>query len=186
MTQASELIEHARQVKQRLRFPPNAVPDSGVDLKRRPVIEAPPPEPAAKLPFLEAPPLPPSLTALVKIDIEKRAHAIAKLIEANCERPKRVPKIREIIEAAAFVGGITAHDIISQRRHLHVVLFRHLAMYVAKDVTVHSLAEIGRRFGGRDHTTVLHVMTKIDRLVARDETAAAQIEQIKSLLPSPP
>ena len=59
---------------------------------------------------------------------------------------------------------------------------RQIAMYLAKTLTLRSLPEIGRRFGGRDHTTVLHAVRKIENLVGNDNVLAEEIELLKRLL----
>src|SRR5262249_34993685 len=56
------------------------------------------------------------------------------------------------------------------------------AMYLAKTLTLRSLPEIGRRFGGRDHTTVLHAVRKIEALVARDNALSEEVESLKRQL----
>jgi chromosomal replication initiator protein len=55
-------------------------------------------------------------------------------------------------------------------------------MYLAKTLTLRSLPEIGRRFGGRDHTTVLHAVRKIEGLVGNDNALADEIEVLKRQL----
>ena len=55
-------------------------------------------------------------------------------------------------------------------------------MYLAKTMTSRSLPEIGRRFGGRDHTTVLHAIRKIETLVDGDNTLREEIEVLKRML----
>ena len=55
-------------------------------------------------------------------------------------------------------------------------------MYLAKVLTLRSLPEIGRRFGGRDHTTVLHAVRKIEALVGNDNALAEEIESLKRQL----
>jgi chromosomal replication initiator protein len=55
-------------------------------------------------------------------------------------------------------------------------------MYLAKILTLRSLPEIGRRFGGRDHTTVLHAVRKIETLAGNDSALAGEIETLKRLL----
>jgi len=59
---------------------------------------------------------------------------------------------------------------------------RQVAMYLAKTLTLRSLPEIGRRFGGRDHTTVLHAVRKIEGLVGNDVALAEEIEVLKRQL----
>jgi len=63
-----------------------------------------------------------------------------------------------------------------------VVRPRQVAMYLAKTLTLRSLPEIGRRFGGRDHTTVLHAVRKIEGLVARDTALSEEVESLKRQL----
>ena len=55
-------------------------------------------------------------------------------------------------------------------------------MYLSKTLTLRSLPEIGRRFGGRDHTTVLHAVRKIEDLVGNDASLADEIEALKRQL----
>jgi chromosomal replication initiator protein len=63
-----------------------------------------------------------------------------------------------------------------------VVRPRQVAMYLAKTLTLRSLPEIGRRFGGRDHTTVLHAVRKIENLVNKDSSLAGEIDLLKRQL----
>ena len=58
-------------------------------------------------------------------------------------------------------------------------------MYLAKTLTLRSLPEIGRRFGGRDHTTVLHAVRKIEHLIGNDTALADEVETLKRLLHEP-
>jgi chromosomal replication initiator protein len=55
-------------------------------------------------------------------------------------------------------------------------------MYLAKHLTLRSLPEIGRRFGGRDHTTVLHAVRKIETLVGANLTLANEVDLLKRML----
>jgi chromosomal replication initiator protein len=63
-----------------------------------------------------------------------------------------------------------------------VVRPRQISMYLSKLLTPRSLPEIGRRFGGRDHTTVLHAVRKITGLVTTDATLSEEIELLKRML----
>jgi chromosomal replication initiator protein len=69
-------------------------------------------------------------------------------------------------------------DLLSERRTRAVARPRQAAMYLAKQMTTRSLPDIGRRFGGRDHTTVLHAVRRIEELRAGDPTLAADLEAI--------
>lgn len=91
-------------------------------------------------------------------------------------------KVEDVLSATASEFGISKLDIISQRRSANVVLPRQVAMYLAKVVTGRSLPEIGRRIGGRDHTTVLHGIRKIEARVTLDTNLATRVERIKASL----
>lgn len=90
------------------------------------------------------------------------------------------PPIRAIVLAVAREYGISEVDIYSTRRERKVLRPRHLAMYLAKTLTLRSLPEIGRRMGGRDHTTVLHAVRKIERELgcALAITADARLDDV--------
>ena len=95
--------------------------------------------------------------------------------------PKRV-KIEDIQRVVARQYNVSRSDLLSSRRTANVVRPRQVAMYLAKTLTLRSLPEIGRRFGGRDHTTVLHAVRKIEGLVGNDVTLAEEIEVLKRQL----
>ena len=75
--------------------------------------------------------------------------------------------------------NVSKADLLSGRRTRTIVRPRQIAMYLAKVLTPRSLPEIGRRFGGRDHTTVLHAVRKIEGLIEGDKTLAEEIELLK-------
>ncbi|MCC6887916.1 MAG: chromosomal replication initiator protein DnaA [Hyphomicrobiales bacterium] len=95
--------------------------------------------------------------------------------------PKRI-KIEEIQRVVARQYNVSRADLLSSRRTANVVRPRQVAMYLAKQLTLRSLPEIGRRFGGRDHTTVLHAVRKIENLVSSDSALAEEIEALKRQL----
>lgn len=76
--------------------------------------------------------------------------------------------------------GLTKVLINSERRTHDIVIPRQIAMYLCKELTTRSLPEIGRRFGGRDHTTVLHAVRKIAARIATDEIFAGKIATLKA------
>ncbi|MDX2156590.1 MAG: chromosomal replication initiator protein DnaA, partial [Hyphomicrobiaceae bacterium] len=75
-------------------------------------------------------------------------------------------RIDDILRVVSRHYGVSRGDILSQRRHRSVVWPRQIGMYLAKQLTHRSLPEIGRRFGNRDHTTVLHAIRKIEGVIA--------------------
>jgi chromosomal replication initiator protein len=97
------------------------------------------------------------------------------------QEPKRI-KIEEIQRVVARQYNVSRADLLSSRRTANVVRPRQVAMYLAKQLTLRSLPEIGRRFGGRDHTTVLHAVRKIENLVSTDTALAEEIELLKRQL----
>ncbi len=97
------------------------------------------------------------------------------------QEPKRV-KIEDIQRIVARQYNVSRGDLLSSRRTANVVRPRQVAMYLAKTLTLRSLPEIGRRFGGRDHTTVLHAVRKIEGLVGNDNALADEIEVLKRQL----
>jgi len=97
------------------------------------------------------------------------------------QEPKRV-KIEDIQRVVARQYNVSRSDLLSSRRTANVVRPRQVAMYLAKTLTLRSLPEIGRRFGGRDHTTVLHAVRKIEALVGSDAALAEEVEILKRQL----
>lgn len=94
-------------------------------------------------------------------------------------KPVTVEDIQRLMEKQYYVS----RDRLSSRnRTPHVVQVRQMAMYLAKRLTLNSLPEIGRRFGGRDHTTVLHAVRKIEGLVGNDPHFAEEVEALKRQL----
>jgi chromosomal replication initiator protein len=91
-----------------------------------------------------------------------------------------VPKLSiEEIQAAVEHHCKVAHiELISARRTATLVRPRQIAMFLSRHLTPNSLPVIGRKFGGRDHTTVLHAVRKIEWLRTRDETLAADLAAI--------
>jgi hypothetical protein len=81
---------------------------------------------------------------------------------------RRAPNMRIIKEVVCKAYKISMVDMLSQRRTAQIVRSRQIAMYVCKIKTMKSLPEIGRAFGGKDHTTVLHAVRKIEDMRLRD------------------
>jgi len=88
---------------------------------------------------------------------------------------KRVT-VDQIQKAVAEHYGLQQADILSERRARAVARPRQAAMWITKQITTRSLPDIGRRFGGRDHTTVLHAVRRIEALKAEDPTLARDLD----------
>jgi chromosomal replication initiator protein len=105
--------------------------------------------------------------------------AIRDLVRSR--EPKRV-KIEDIQKLVASRYNVSRSDILSERRTAAVVKPRQIAMYLSKVLTLRSLPEIGRRFGGRDHTTVLHAVRKIEKAIGDDTALSEEVELLKRML----
>lgn len=92
------------------------------------------------------------------------------------------PRIEQIQRAVANHFDVSKVDLLSARRTADIVRPRQIAMYLCKTLTSRSLPEIGRHFGGRDHTTVLHAVRKITLHLSVDQSTRAELAQIKAAL----
>lgn len=101
----------------------------------------------------------------------------------HAAEPRRV-KIEDIQRIVSKHYNVSKADLLSARRTRTIVRPRQIAMYLAKMMTPRSLPEIGRRFGNRDHTTVLHAVRKIEELSKADNGLAQELELLKRMLDS--
>ena len=90
--------------------------------------------------------------------------------------------IEEIQKKVAEHYNIRLSDMSSPRRARNVARPRQVAMYLAKQLTTRSLPEIGRRFGGRDHTTVMHAVSRVAELMQGDNAFAEDVELLRRML----
>lgn len=90
--------------------------------------------------------------------------------------------ITDVQKAACHHFGISLQDLRKVRRLHAVVRPRQIAMYLCRELTVRSLPEIGRMFGGYDHTTVLHAGRVIEKLIKSDWRIAYDVAHIEGLL----
>jgi chromosomal replication initiator protein len=112
------------------------------------------------------------------ISIELAQEVLRDLLRANDRRVT----IEDIQKAVVEHYAIRMADMSSARRSRSVARPRQVAMYLAKQLTPRSLPEIGKRFGGRDHTTVMHAVRQIERLGQEDAQIAADLEALKRRL----
>lgn len=124
---------------------------------------------AVKRPFIENPNAPRCLWPRVR-----------DWLDLSSEPEDRIPVIhvKTIREVVGLHYEVSQVDLLSDRRTHKVVLPRQVAMYLAKTLTLKSLPEIGRRFGGRDHTTVLHAVRKITALREQDPVVASDLQRL--------
>ena len=90
--------------------------------------------------------------------------------------------IARIQEVVADAFGLSVGELCGQRRSQDVTYPRHLAMYLSRELTDSSLPKIGKEFGGRDHTTVLHANAKITRMINEDRRVYNLVEDLTAKL----
>jgi chromosomal replication initiator protein len=112
------------------------------------------------------------------VDLDFTRHVLTDVLRAH---EKKVT-IDEIQRKVAEYYTIKLSDMMSARRSRDVARPRQMAMYLAKRLTPRSLPEIGRRFGGRDHTTVMHAVKRIDELRATDPELDADVGRLTRML----
>jgi chromosomal replication initiation ATPase DnaA len=99
--------------------------------------------------------------------------------KARLVMPLPIEKIQAVVADHYEIPRI---EMTSERRQPNIVFPRQVAMYLAKELTGLSYPRMGRRFGGRDHTTVLHAVRKIAARVAADAVFAAEVDGLKAAL----
>ena len=112
------------------------------------------------------------------IDIDMAQECLADILRSS----ERKVTIEEIIRKVADHYNLRMSDMMSARRSRIISRPRQLAMFLAKNLTSKSLPEIGRRFGGRDHTTVIHAVKKIEELKNKDLQIAEEVEILRRML----
>ncbi len=112
------------------------------------------------------------------INMEMVQECLADLLRSS----ERKVTIEEIKRRVAEYYSLRMTDLISARRARVVARPRQVAMYLCKMLTSKSLPEIGRGFGGRDHTTVIHAVRKIEELMSTDGQLSEDVENLRRLL----
>jgi chromosomal replication initiator protein len=113
-----------------------------------------------------------------RIDLDVAQECLTDILRAS----DRKVTIDEIIRKVSDHFNVKINDLLSARRARAVARPRQVAMYLSKNLTRKSLPEIGRRFGGRDHTTVLYALRKIEELKLVDSGLADDIELLRRML----
>lgn len=113
-----------------------------------------------------------------EITLDLATECLSDLLRAS----QRKVTIEEIIRKVAVHYNLRLTDMLSARRARSVARPRQIAMYLSKTLTSKSLPEIGRRFGGRDHTTVIHAVKKIEELQMNDFQIAEDVELLRRML----
>lgn len=182
----SQALREATEIRQRLRNPANAVVDRPIELRRRepapsPVFHVKPQVIHTPIP---AEPIERAQACLLAPRRHERwpGETLKNQEEAMLSTLARALSIRQIKRVVAAYFDVEVGEIESHCRTARIVHIRHVAMYLTKVVTGRSLPEIGKHYGRRDHTTVLHAVRKIERQKAGDPDLAKAIEQLKTVL----
>ena len=112
------------------------------------------------------------------VTLEMAQESLSDILRAS----DRKVTIDEIIRKVTDHYGVNLTDMLSARRTRSIARPRQVAMYLSKKLTSKSLPEIGRRFGKRDHTTVIHAVKKIEELQSVDNQIAKDIEVLRRVL----
>ena len=112
------------------------------------------------------------------VDLDFTRQVLADVLKAH----DRKISVDEIQRKVADYYAIKLSDLLSARRARDVARPRQVAMFLAKRLTPKSLPDIGRRFGGRDHTTVMHAVKRIEELRADDSELDADIARLTRLI----
>ena len=95
---------------------------------------------------------------------------------------RKEPSMDAIRAAVAHQSGVSKADMDGPRKLQPLVNARHKAMFLCKKLTTKSLPQIGKRFGGRDHTTVMHAVSKMEALLSTSPSVAAEIASLERLV----
>lgn len=115
------------------------------------------------------------------IDAALAADALKDIIPSN--RPKEIT-IETIQEFVGDKYNVKVQELLAKKRTKAIVLPRQIAMYLSRELTDASLPSIGKEFGGRDHTTVLHAHDKISKLIEEDTLLNKEMEELTEQLKS--
>ena len=104
------------------------------------------------------------------------------LADAFCEEEESQVDIEKIQKKTAECFNIDPAEIVGKRRPANIAIARQIAMFISRKLTTHSLQEIGRRFGGRDHGTVMHAIKVVGDAIESDENMRRRVEYLMKTL----
>lgn len=176
---AEDLLAHYRSLGQRLNSDRRPAPQT-----TRPSLAVVPvktkPQPVAPQPSVGE--LLDSFRLVCQRKIEKQAAALEQRGMPVDEIPPPRITIKLIAEFVSVAFSISVLDLMSQRRMLILTKPRHAMFWLARHLTGRSLPDIGRRCGGRDHTTILHGVHRCDDLMKRDPGFKEMVLSIRERL----
>ena len=122
----------------------------------------------------------------ISVDLAREALAdrIRPSQAASDDHPKALPSIDKVQDVVARRWGVTPEGLRSKARIKSLTVPRQIAMYLAREVLNMQLVEIGQAFGGRDHSTVIHSVDKVQRQLARDRGFRDRVDSARVELTS--
>lgn len=122
--------------------------------------------------------------ALVKLDALSQTHGRPIDTQIAAEAlgplaPQRVITLPQVVQTVTDRFGVRLADLQSKKRTKSITLPRQVCMYLVRELTQHSLEEIGGYFGGRDHSTVIHASRSIQTLCQNDQDFASMIDELR-------
>lgn len=172
-------LQHARDVHSRLRNPPNAVRDTGIDLKRNTGMKYE----AVNSIQIKCTGLP-RWPSLLDLGNPCPGYVLTYGPQLPAANPKPRVTIPDIQRAVARHFKVSRGDIIGPLRNEGIVYIRHIAIWLTRKITLRSLPEVGLKFGGRDHTTILHAARKIEAKRLIDPRLQATLDElVKAISP---
>ena len=123
------------------------------------------------------------IAAYLNINNRKISVAEAKsILRDSLNKIETNITIEDIQKTVVSYYNISMHDFMSSRRSRSVARPRQIAMYLSKKMTTKSLPDIGRRFSGRDHTTVIHAIKKVEELMIQDKNFENEVKDLNQKL----
>ena len=119
-------------------------------------------------------------TLLKTISLEKAQQLLADAFMQ--EEENQSIDIEDIQKKTADYFKIDESEMVGKRRPASIAMARQIAMYISRKLTTHSLQEIGKRFGGRDHGTVMHAIRVLDHSINHDENVRRAVEYLMKIL----
>lgn len=115
----------------------------------------------------------------VPISLDTAAKALRNYKNESSKNVTTIPRIQQVV---ADYYDLTVDDLTGKARKRPIVVPRQIAMYLAREITKESLPTIGKEFGGKDHTTVMHAVERVETLIKESPETRADISSIKNLL----
>jgi chromosomal replication initiation ATPase DnaA len=133
--------------------------------------------PATRVPPVSAPP-----RYVIDRNYERAWAAVILGQTEHGERSRAKPSIADIQQATAQHFGLALDELLADDRAMSVARPRQVAMFLARELTNRSCAEIGDGFAGRDHSVIVHAVKRVGRLLARDRELTESVDCIRAAL----